>query len=43
MEGAGLDKRSASGSEEGTFSMCLESGVVDMVIVRMVSGTCVVR
>ena len=39
----GLDKRSASESEEGAFSMRSESGVADMVIVQMVIGACVVR
>ena len=34
----GLVKRSASGSEEGAFSMRSESGVIDIVVVRMMMG-----
>ena len=36
--GEGLDMRSIKGSEEGMFSMRSESGVVDMLIERMVGG-----
>ena len=43
VDGGGLDKRSASGSGEGTFSIRSERGVVDMVVVRMTTGVCVVR
>ena len=42
MEGEGLDKRSARGSGEGVFSMHSERGVVDIVVVRMISGAWVV-
>ena len=36
--GEGLDKQSARGSGEGTFSMHSERGVVDIVVVWMMSG-----
>ena len=42
VEGGGQDKQSASGSGEGAFSMHSESGVVDMVVVWMMIGVCVV-
>ena len=35
-EDKGLDKRSASGSSEGAFSMHSERGVVDIVVVQMI-------
>ena len=38
IEGEGLDKRSASGIGEGAFSMHSERGVVDIVVVQMMSG-----
>ena len=37
-DGEGLDKRSASGSGEGTFSIRSESKVVDIVVVQIMSG-----
>ena len=38
MEGEGLDKRAARGSGEGAFSICSERGVVDIMVVQMISG-----
>ena len=42
VDGGGLDKQSTSGSGEGTFSIHSERGVVDMVVVWMAIGVCVV-
>ena len=41
--GAGLDRRSAKGREEGASSMRSERGVVDMLIEQMIVGDGMVR
>ena len=42
-EGEGLDSQSARESGEGAFSMRSAREVVDIVVVRMISGAWVVR